>query len=316
MSRAISGGLLESPPKGGMMAAGEGWTTPAKFQWAPWIALADAVRGVTVPATPGLYRIRRASSEHIDYIGQTGSGSMTLRKRMAMLRGVYAAEMPYRDPHTAAPGLWALRDLGQEDLIASLAVVVGDTPWRKGLECVALAEYRQRFGRSPTVNFGRMPAGYRMSSANNRTIVAAGRRFHGGRCAEVESSHIPGVPPAGGLDGVPTSMDWCGHRWSEWVRAETVPVDLRPGLYRIRGGTESGLAYIGEGSIGGRVRTHLAKLRAPDHPQGRLLGTLAPLEVSWVEGAWECHQRLELENDLIAAHVLAEGRPPAAQFLG
>jgi hypothetical protein len=28
------------------------------------------------------------------------------------------------------------------------------------------------------------------------------------------------------------------------------------------------------------------------------------------------YQRLELENDLIAAHVLEHGAPPSAQFLG
>jgi hypothetical protein len=31
---------------------------------------------------------------------------------------------------------------------------------------------------------------------------------------------------------------------------------------------------------------------------------------------WLKHQRLELESDLIAAHVLTIGSPPVAQFLG
>jgi hypothetical protein len=31
---------------------------------------------------------------------------------------------------------------------------------------------------------------------------------------------------------------------------------------------------------------------------------------------WEHHQRLELENDLIAAWMLASGSPPSAQFYG
>ena len=40
-----------------------------------------------------------------------------------------------------------------------------------------------------------------------------------------------------------------------------------------------------------------------------------PLMCSWVVNAgWEHHQRLELENDLIAAWVLATGSPPSAQF--
>ena len=299
-----------------MAPAPDGWTTPATIHWTEWLPLAAAVRGMGVPATPGLYRIRRAPSEHLDYLGQTGAGSMTLRKRMAMLRGIYAAEMPYRDPHTAGPALWALRDLGHENFEASFAVVVGDTPWRKGLECVALAQHRQRFGTSPSVNFGRMPAGYRMSSANNRVIVTAGRRFRGGPVTGLDEAHLPGVPPAGLIGGTPTSADWCGHRWSEWSPADAVPVNLGTGLYRIRGIASGHVVYIGEGAIRERIRAHLAKVRTSDHAQGRILASDAPLAVSWVAGPWKGHQRLELENDLIAAHVLAVGTPPAAQFLG
>lgn len=41
------------------------------------------------------------------------------------------------------------------------------------------------------------------------------------------------------------------------------------------------------------------------------------LEVSYIANSeWLDHQRLELENKLIAAHVLATGAVPAAQFLG
>jgi hypothetical protein len=40
--------------------------------------------------------------------------------------------------------------------------------------------YRLEAGRSPTANFGRMPAGYRMSTGNNARLVASGRRVRGG----------------------------------------------------------------------------------------------------------------------------------------
>lgn len=138
---------------------------------------------------------------------------------MAMLRGVFGPEMPYRDPHTARPALWALRHRGHDDLEASFAVVAGDA-------------------------------------------------------------------------------------------------EPRTGLYRLRGHGRQGLVYVGEGVIVDRVRAHVAKMRAPSHAQGRVLALGAPLEISWVEGNWEHHKRLELENDLVAAHVLVEGRPPLAQFLG
>jgi hypothetical protein len=35
-----------------------------------------------------------------------------------------------------------------------------------------------------------------------------------------------------------------------------------------------------------------------------------------LNGAWLRQQRLELETDLIASHLLAMGRVPPAQFLG
>jgi hypothetical protein len=50
-------------------------------------------------------------------------------------------------------------------------------------------------------------------------------------------------------------------------------------------------------------------------PQGRALADAQPLTCSWIVNAgWEHHQRLELENDLIAAWVLANGAAPSAQF--
>jgi hypothetical protein len=58
---------------------------------------------------PRLYRIHRAGHPDLDYIGQAGSGAMTLRKQFAMLSGVVREVMLYGDPHTGAPALWALR---------------------------------------------------------------------------------------------------------------------------------------------------------------------------------------------------------------
>ena len=43
-------------------------------------------------------------------------------------------------------------------------VIGGSGQERKGLEALAIAEHGQQGGASPTVHFGRMPFGYRMSS--------------------------------------------------------------------------------------------------------------------------------------------------------
>jgi hypothetical protein len=76
------------------------------------------------------------------------------------------------------------------------------------------------------------------------------------------------------------------------------------------------LVYVGQGQIRTRLRAHLAKAARPDHPQARWFA-VPDLECSWTTNdSWFGHQRLELENDLIAAHVLEHGAPPSAQFLG
>src|SRR5262249_46378159 len=145
--------------------------------WSDWYALEGCWRQDVIPRQAGLYQIRRAGLDGVDYIGQTGLG---LRRRLAMLKGVYAAAMPYRDPHTAAPALWACRDDLGCDFEVSVCPVDGDTLWRKGLEALAIALYRRETGRSPAWDFGRMPRGYQISSGNNAKLVAAERRSRGG----------------------------------------------------------------------------------------------------------------------------------------
>jgi hypothetical protein len=115
----------------------------SNIAWSAWLPLWESWLGQQLPSVPGLYRIRRLGRDDLDYIGQTGAGSMTLKKRIGMLRGVYADVMPYRDPHTAGPALWALRQKTGCDFEVSVAEIVGDTPHRKGLEAVAISIYRQ-----------------------------------------------------------------------------------------------------------------------------------------------------------------------------
>jgi hypothetical protein len=293
---------------------------PAELlQWGAWRSLATASRDPEIPPTPGLYRIRRVGRDDLDYIGQTGMGTMTLRKRLGMLRPVYNDVVPYRAPHTAGPALWALFHQTREAFEASVVAVEGSTPWRTGLEALAIALYRQEYGRSPTVEFGRMPAGYRASSSYDRRLLEAGRVFRGGPSAESDASHVSGMPPLGPLSGDPHGAGWGGLDWSPWVPLTDI-ARLRPqgsGLYRIRGRERDALVYIGQGLISPRLLAHLAKTLVPDLPQGRVFAFAAPLECSWVvNDEWLSHHRLELENDLIASHLLVTGVIPIAQFRG
>lgn len=233
---------------------------------------------------------------------------------------MYAHDMPYRDPHTVAPALWALRHATDCEFEVSVAVVVGSTPWRKGMEAVAIGLYRQEHGQSPTVEFGRMPTGFRRSPPNNARLVKLGKRYRGGPCDDNLPSHALGLPPVGTLTGSPQSPEWSNRNWSEWTPLTRMALARQPterGLYRIRGDEQSSLLYIGQGAIPTRPLAHLAKIGTPWRSQGVIFGSASRLEFSWVLNAeWLPHHRLELENDLIAAHMVVTGEIPRAQFLG
>jgi len=120
---------------------------------------------------------------------------------------------------------------------ASVAPVTGTTARRKGMECVAIALYRQQAGQSPTFNFGRMLAGFSKSSGNNARLVRLGRRFRGGPVTETLPCHAVGIGPVGSLDGDVISDNWCGHEWSPWSPTANIGGALQSdaiGLYRLR----------------------------------------------------------------------------------
>jgi hypothetical protein len=250
---------------------------------------------------------------------------MNLRKRLSMLRGVFAREMPYRAPHTAGPALWALRQSSRRVAFeVSVAPLDAGTPkqTRLALEALALFEHRKAWGASPTVNFGRMPDGFRISSDNNARLVAAGRRFRGGPTTVKDESHVRGVPPRATEVTSPLFFNWGGHAWTSWSALGPDGDELPPahtrGVYRIRASRgQSAILYVGQGKVRDRLRAHQAKTRKRDHAQGLVFKQAGPLECSWVtyQQAPELHL-LEYENDLIALHLLSTGEVPGAQFLG
>jgi hypothetical protein len=148
--------------------------------------------------------------------------------------------------------------------------------------------------------------------------VAAAKRFRGGPSNDLDDAWIEGTPPIGPLGGDPQGPSWCGHHWSKWTEVaqvvNKVPLNAL-GLYRIRVRGQARLVYVGEGRISSRVISHLRKVGA-GRRQAQAFGQEG-LESSWAQSdAWLRHHRLGLETDLIAPHVLTEGAPPSAQFLG
>lgn len=288
-------------------------TTVAPEDWSDWVPLRGASRNHQVPALPGLYRVRReGNGPEIDYIGQTGA---SLRGRLGQLNVLYQAEMPYNDPHTAAPALWALRNRDACDFEVSVAESSGTSPQRKALEAVAIALYRSENGRSPLANFGGMPTGYRKSTGNNKKLAASGRRFRGGP-DPAAPLRADSAPVKGELGGDPQSAGWLSWSWSPWIPSAAARKHTEcTGLYRIRSRGQQGLVYIGQGEVSSRIRAHLAKAAHEGHRQAIYFSGEA--EVSWVTlPSMTSRNILEHENDLIAAHVIALGYAPVAQFLG
>jgi hypothetical protein len=181
------------------------------------------------------------------------------------------------------------------------------------MEALVVSTHRQETLMSPVLNFGGMPDGYRRSSANNAALVASGRRFRGG--PDIAAVSTPASrPPLAPLGGQVIADRFMGHAWSAWTDANSFGPQAT-GLYRIRRPDDPTLLYIGQGVIRSRVRAHLQKGALTDHRQAPFFA--GPLAVSFVAlDAVGPRGLLEIENDLIAAHMVVVGRPPSAQFMG
>ncbi len=284
-----------------------------ELSWSPWVPLDSARRDAVVPARAGLYMIRSVETQKVLYVGQTGR---TLKERLGALKGVYSELMPYNDPHTAGPALWAHRADTGETFEVRVAVLEVDKADRMGREALEVTKQRIIDGCSPAYNFGRMPHGWIKSTGNNRRLVEAGRRFRGRRMTNEEltiAEPDESVPPPTTLDGDVRAADWMGLHWRDAEDLPPTRTDL--GVYRIdRAGSihkdpNTPLDYLGQGLIASRLRSH-AMNWAVDLAAERDDTTMW----DWVALTLTPHQLLEVENDLIAGHMHVFAQPPRVQF--
>ena len=273
--------------------------------WSEWKPL-DGGSFSEVPKEPGLYRIRHRSKdhEHLEYIGESGD---TRRRIQSLTRGVYAEEMPFRDPHTAAPCLWAVRDHVGPALEVSHTTPskASDEQHRKGLEATLIALHRHKKNRSPTANFGRIIEGYKQSSYSYNDPSYKGGPLEPG---EEEPNAASGVSPPDWQNWrKPLARDWMSLDWSESYRlAQRLDADPPDtGVYRIwYEEQDSALAYIGESSnIASRLYNHEQTFGED--------ALFAYAERSDLDAS---HKREEIETDLIGAYYLEVGEAPLAQF--
>jgi hypothetical protein len=89
------------------------------LNWTAWVKLKDEKEErKTIPVSQGVYRVRPVGKSFLMYIGQTSN----LKRRTRMFaRYSFKLEMPWNNPHTAAPNLWVWRQEQGWDYEVSVA---------------------------------------------------------------------------------------------------------------------------------------------------------------------------------------------------
>jgi hypothetical protein len=277
------------------------WSTLPWSPWVPFTATKEEFR--QIPREPGLYRIRPTGKDFLVFIGET---RRTVHDRLNELRHTLRRTdlMPWNDPITEAPALWAWQDAEGFEYECSAAPLDASTSGRRGMESFLLYRYRQEYGASTLCNFGRFHPRYRKSTNRNEN-----RR--GGKLAE---NHLDN--PAGGLSipplpviGTPGDPDWMGLAWSGRLSLDGENISTVPsqaGLYLLFGHDSGDLISIGQSAdCAQRLRNHAMKFL--DHPDIQFC-------ISLLEQPLLPHNLKERENDLVGNYFEVYRKAPEYQF--
>jgi hypothetical protein len=299
--------------------------------WSPWVPFSATKEEFRqIPHEPGLYRIRPAGKDFLMYIGET---QRSLHQRLHNLRMDLRNPdlMPWSDPHTEAPGLWAGQDdagfeaaaspgpeeglsepgAGKEPVRAlrfecSATPLDASTGGRKGMENFLLYKYRQERGESTPCNFGRFHPRYRKS-----TIRKEGLR--GGRLAEGQKDNPAGWPGIGPLEvvGKPGDSDWMGLEWTALkplAADDTREVPAGAGLYVLADALSHEIVYIGQSADVAR------RLLDNSHTTGEDKSLAFSYQI--IGQAVLQHNLRELATDLIGNYYENYRKAPELQFRG
>ena len=277
------------------------------LQWTEWIPFSDNELLSKLPSKPGLYKIRPIGYDFIVYIGQTGR---SLKERLkSQLRGYLKSdiEMPFNDPHTAAPSLWAWRNAEGWDFECSVAILefpafdkIKDKQMREGVESYLIWKYRLERGESTYCNFGRFHPDY-VKSASRKS------GFRGGRLPDGTKNSAWGLslPPVN-IFGKPSDRDWMHVEWSapKSLCVDEINIGNTPGCYKII--VDDDVVYIGQSSrLHERLKTHV----------GKKWGENPVYSITHMPSDTPTYQLLERENDFIGGYVSHMKRPPKFQFI-
>ncbi|SMQ78366.1 GIY-YIG catalytic domain-containing protein [Bacillus sp. OV166] len=268
------------------------------LNWTPWYSFRKIMETKSLlPTSPGMYRIKPVSHHHFMYIGQTGRN---LRERLTdLIRNTLKEEMPFNDPHTAAPSLWAWKDATGWEFELSVSTIELPKEEREGLESFLLWDYRVQSKESTYCNYGRFHQDYIKSK--NRSS-----KFRGRKLFDSEQRN-----PAWGISseplsfhGTPTSSTFMGLEWSEFIEVEKLSqIPNKEGVYRVIGLDTNTLLYIGQSQyLRNRLRDHAKKD----------WGQKIAFSYSLIEDAKD-YLLKELENDLIGAYFSINQTVPIFQ---
>ena len=270
------------------------------LNWTPWILFTSPqAKGRLIPTEKGLYRVRPRGTSIIAYIGETGR---QLRGRLSSLRTGTLATLPFNDPHTAAPSLWAWRKEQHWNYECSAAVFRKSKAERKALECYLLWRYRLERGESTLCNYGRFHKNYKKSS--NRS-----RKSRGFRLSEpqLNSTWGPSFPPLR-LKGKPLDENWMGINWTKTIFLTlnaSIQISNTPALYRIIDPKDNYLKYIGETRrLKNRFKQHCRTFK-----DSELMFSFSKQPESIRD-----YQLHELKTDLIGAYYYQTSKAPKNQF--
>jgi len=238
-----------------------------------------------LPTDSGVYRIRIVEEPYLAYIGQTGR-NLRERVRTLALRTLDTL-MPFNDPHTAAPNLWAWHDAKGYQFECSVASTHLSDAERQILECYLLWQYRLEKGESTLCNHGRFHQRYRKS--RNRSTGDRGGSLPMG---EVNPAGGPSMVPLP-MHGKPVDRDWMKLEWSEskpLTRTHIRAFSKGMGLYKVLSNDRIATHYIGQSTnLQNRLMSHALR----DWPADPLFAC------SLITTPVPDYQLHEWENDLI-----------------
>ena len=279
----------------------ENWCSLPWTPWVPFTATKEQFR--EIPREPGLYRIRPTGKDFLMYIGET---RRTLHQRLNELRhSLRRGElMPWNDPITEAPSLWAWQDAEGFAYECSAAPLEALPAERRGMESFLLYRYRQEYGASTLCNFGRFHPRYRKS-----TIRKENKR--GGKLEENHLDNPAGGPSVRPLPAIGIRGDryWMGLAWIGRLPLDGETIGSVPpgaGLYLLFDRDTRDLVYIGQSAdCAQRLRSHAMKLLDEKDMLVSYYIEKKPLLL---------HNLKEQENDLIGNYFEVERKAPKYQF--